>query len=134
MSDPSLDLQKAIIQHLKDDGAVNALVAQRIYDNVPAATPFSYISYGSDQVLQDDVSCITAYEVSIQIDVWSRSVGQPDMKRIAGAVRASLHDADLTLDNHALVLLEHEQTRYLQDPDGLTSHGALTFKALVDAV
>lgn len=133
MSDPSLDLQGAIIQRLRNTPAVTALVGTRSFDKVPPETPFPYVSYGSDQVLQDDVSCITAYEVSIQIDVWSRAVGQPEMKRISGAIRATLHDADLTLTDHGLVLIQHEQTRYLDDPDGLTSHGALTFKALVDA-
>lgn len=133
MSDPSLDLQEAIIQRLRTDVGVTAFVAQRIFDQVPAATPFPYISYGSDQILQDDVTCITAYEASVQIDVWSRANGQPEMKRIAGAVRAALHAAEFDLAEHGLVLIEHEQTRYLQDPDGLTSHGALTFRALVDA-
>lgn len=133
MSDPSLDLQGAIIQRLRNTAAVTALVGQRTFDKVPPETPFPYVSYGSDEVLEDDVSCITAYEVSIQIDVWSRAVGQPEMKRISGAIRATLHGADLILAEHALVLIEHEVTRYLDDPDGLTSHGALTFRALVDA-
>lgn len=133
MADPSLDLQKAIVAALKGASPVTALVGQRIFDQVPPGTAFPYISYGSDDVLQDDVSCVTAYNASVQIDVWSRANGQPEMKRIAGAVRTALHDADLSLDNHGLVLIEHEQTRYLDDPDGLTHHGALTFKALLDA-
>lgn len=134
MADPSLDLQEAIVAALKAAAPVAALVGQRIFDQVPANTPFPYITYGADDVIQDDADCITAYEVSVQIDVWSRVKGQPEMKRIAEAVRETLHDADLTLDNHALVLIEHERTRYLDDPDGQTKHGALTFKALVDAV
>jgi len=29
--------------------------------------------------------------------------------------------------------LEHRDTRYLDDPDGLTTHGVVGFRALVDA-
>lgn len=133
MADPSLDLQGAIVTALKAAAPVTALVGQRIYDTPPSSKTFPYISYGSDFVLDDSVDCITAYEVAIQIDVWSRAIGQPEMKRIAGAVRAALHDVDLTLDEHGLVLIEHETTRYLQDPDGLTHHAAIGFRALADA-
>lgn len=134
MSEVSLDLQTAVVQRLRNAAGVTALVGGRVFDRVPPETPFPYVSYGSDFLIQDDVSCITAYELSMQIDVWSRANGQPEMKRIAGAVRAALHDVEFDLGvDHALVLLEHENTRYLGDPDGLTSHGALTFKALIDA-
>lgn len=132
MADPSLDMQKAIVHRLKNTAGVTALVAQRVFDQVPPNTAFPYISYGPDQVFSDDVDCITAYEISVQIDIWSRAVGQPEMKRIAGAVRASLHDAEFNLDDHALVLIEHRTTRYLDDPDGLSHHGVLEFRALVD--
>lgn len=132
MADPSLDLQKAIIAALRAAAPVTALVAQRVFDQVPPSSQFPYISYGSDQIIQDDAACITAYEASVQIDVWSRDNGQPEMKRIAGAVREALHEAELDLDNYALVLFEHESTRYLDDEDGITHHAAMTFKALVD--
>lgn len=133
MSDPSLDLQGAIVQLLRSAPAVTALVGERTFDTVPPETPFPNISYGSDQILQDDSSCITGYEASVQIDVWSRAVGQPEMKRIAGAVRVALHDAEFDLDNHGLVLFEHENTNYLRDPDGLTHHAAMTFRGLLQA-
>lgn len=132
MSDPSLDMQKAIVHRLKNTAGVTALVAQRIFDQVPPNTAFPYISYGSDQVLSDDADCVTGYEIFIQIDVWSRAVGQPEMKRIGGAVRAALRDAEFVLDDHALVLIEHRTTRYLDDPDGISHHAAVEFRALVD--
>lgn len=133
MADPSLDLQKAIIGTLRGALAVTTLVAQRVYDRPPGTPVFPYVSYGSDQVISDDADCLTGYEVFVTLDVWSRGAGQPEMKRIAGAIRETLHDAELTLDNHALVLIEHRQTRYLDDPDGITSHAAVEFRALADA-
>lgn len=136
MSDPSLDLQKAIVAALRADAGVEALVVDRIYDRVPPTVQFPYVSIGAESALEDDPGgdedCGVGYEVTIGLDVWSRAVGKPEMKRIAGAVRAALHLQDLELDNHRLVLLEHVATRYLTDPDGLTSHGALDFRALID--
>lgn len=133
MADPSLDIQGAIITALRADAGVQALVAQRVYDKVPSTTtPFPYVTYGSDQALSDDFDCIEGFEVFITLDVWSRAVGQPEAKRIAGAVRGVLHNADLELNEHALVLLEHRNTRYLKDPDGVTSHAAVEFRALVE--
>lgn len=138
MSDPSLDLQKAIVGVLRADGAVAAFTGTRVYDRVPPSPTFPYISYGSDQVLQDDpgdpAECGLGYEVFITLDVWSRAVGQPEMKRVAGAVRAALHGEDFDLDEHRLVSLEHSDTRYLDDPDGLTHHGVLIFRAFVDGL
>lgn len=135
MADPSLDIQKAVITALRADVGVQALVGNpaRVYDAVPSATtPYPMVTYGADQAISDDFDCINSFEVFVTLDVWSRAVGQPEAKRIAGAVRGVLHDADLELDEHALVLLEHRNTRYLKDPDGKTSHAVVEFRALVD--
>jgi len=130
--DPSLDLQEAIVQTLRSDPDMNSLVAGRVYDSVKASTTFPYVSVGPDVVTQDDSSCFEAYDIAVQIDVWSRAKGQPEMKRIAGAVRAALHNAELALDDFALVSLQHEITRYLMDPDGSTNHGVVSLRALID--
>lgn len=130
--DPSRDLQKAIVAALKADSDVTNLVGQRVYDAVPSGATFPYITIGGDEVTQDDAECLEGYEVFSQVDVWSRAVGQPEMKQIAGAVRYALHDAVLTLDDYALVSLQHEITRYLADPDGSTHHAAVSLRALID--
>lgn len=132
MAEPSLDLQKAVIATLKADASVTALVGQRIYDQVPPNATFPYVSWGPDQVLADKADCQNGFEVFAQIDVWSRAPGKPEAKRIAGAVRAALDDAELTLDDHALLLLEHVQTRHLIDPDGSTKHSIVELRALAD--
>lgn len=132
-ADPAYDMQKAVMAALKGAAAVQALVAARIYDPVPDKAAFPYISYGSDQVLTDDVDCVTGYDVIVTLDIWSRASGQGEVKLITGAVRNTLQGAELTLDNHALVDIEHETTRYLEDPDGKTHHGQISFRAIVEA-
>jgi hypothetical protein len=132
VADPSLELQGAIVARLKADGAVQALVGQRIYDPVPPAATFPYLSLGADDVISDDADCITGFEITVQIDAWSRQPGFKEVKQIGDAVRVALHDYDFTLSVNASVLFEHRVTRNMRDPDGLTNHAAITFTGFVE--
>lgn len=132
MKSPSLELQGAIVERLKAFPSLMALVQERIYDDVPTAATFPYVSWGPDQSVQDDADCITGFEVSIQIDAWSRKRGLPEVKAVAEAVRAALHDYELDLTENALVSLQHTSTQNLRDPDGLTNHAIIQFTALVE--
>lgn len=131
-TDPSLDLQKAIIAAVK--AAVPPIAGGRIYDRVPPDRVFPYLTIGPCLVVSDDADCVTGYEIFQTLDVWSRAVGSPEMKGIVGQVRTLLHGAALPLDSFALNLIEHDGTRYLRDADGLTEHGAIELRALAEAV
>lgn len=132
MTSPTLELQGAIVAKLKATGTVTALIGTRIYDSVPSTATFPYVSFGPEQILEDDAECITGFEVFMQLDAWSRGVGFPEVKRIAEAVRKTLHDFDLVLTDNALVSFQHRQTRVFRDPDGLTAHAAIEFIGLVE--
>ncbi len=97
MSDPALSLQIAILGILKADAAVDALVADRIFDRVPPDAVVPYISFGPRQAISDDALCLDGYEVFVQIDAWSRIVGQTEAQSIAGAVREALRDIEVVL-------------------------------------
>lgn len=130
----SLELQKAIVAALKADAGVAATVAGRVYDVPPKGVLFPYISIGPDQTLPQRGDCYDGEEVSFQVDLWSREVGFPEVKRIGKAVKAALNSAELTVDDHRLVDLYLEDARTFRDPDGLTSHAVLTFRALTEPV
>lgn len=127
-------LQTAIVGELRGNGDVSALVNGRVYDTVPSTATFPYISLGPEQVLPDRADCIDGKIVHFQIDVWSRSVGFPQAKEIAEAVIASLNDNPLTVTGYRIVDMYLENDNTSRDPDGLTSHIALTFRALLDPV
>jgi hypothetical protein len=131
MSDPSLPLQKALIDTLKPVDALPSVVGGRVYDDVAASATFPYVTFGPTQVLSDKAGCFDGTEVFQQIDVWSRSVGFPECKTIAQAVVAKLDDAELIVEGFAVIVFEHQDTRYLRDPDGLTKHAAITFRSLL---
>lgn len=133
MTSPTLELQGAVVARLKADTATIAIVGSRVYDSVPGGVVFPYVSLGPSDELSDDADCITGLDITLQIDCWSRAPGFPEVRRLADAVRRVLHGYEFELPVNALVLFEHRQTRYFRDPDGLTSHAAMTFMAFIEA-
>jgi hypothetical protein len=128
MASPTLELTGAIVAALK-----SANVAEgRVYDQVPSGVVFPYVSIGPSDEIRADADCIDASEINIQIDVWSRAPGYPEALRIAEAVKLAIDDLAVELTNNALVMIEHQITRKLRDPDGLTSHAAVSFTAVVE--
>lgn len=131
MTSPMFELQAALAKRLKNDALLKGLINGRVFDRVPAQAEFPYISFGPSDETSADADCINAFEISFQIDCWSRAVGFQEARKIADAVRQALKP-DLVLAINALVYLEHRQTRTIRDPDGLTSHAALTFEAVAE--
>jgi hypothetical protein len=131
MSDPSYDLQVALVAALR--AALASVVGDRIYDRVPPAAAFPYVSLGPNQVLPDKAGCIDGVEVSVQIDAWSREVDFGEVKTIGKAIIAALDDQPLAVDGFNVTVFELAGAQYLRDPDGLTRHAAITFRGLLEA-
>ncbi|MBP0438422.1 DUF3168 domain-containing protein [Tianweitania sediminis] len=129
---PSLELQGAIVARLKTTAGVSSLISTRVYDAVPKKPDFPYVTVGEGDETSDDADCVNAFEISLDIDVWSRAVGFPEAKRIADAIRRALKGPELALQDNALVEFRHRQTRTFRDPDGQTSHAVLTFEAIIE--
>lgn len=131
MSDPSLALQSSIITALKAASAVTTLVSVRIFDDVPTAPGFPYIAYGEGQTVGDDTDgCGDGSEIFVDINVWSRTIGFTECKRIADAVRTALKTAP-SISGATVSVVEYRGTRYLRDPDGLTKHAIVEFRYLI---
>lgn len=133
---PDLALQDAMVATLKANAAVAAIVGARIYDRVPDKAPLPLVDIGEIQVIADDADCLEgSSEVYATLHAWSRSVGAVECRRLAAAVVAALHLAALDLGvDWRLVDIRHHDTRVFTDADGLTSHGVVTFRALIDPV
>lgn len=130
----SADLQKLIYDTLKANTAVMALVTN-VYDSVPASpwgTKEAYISFGPTDVVEDDAECITAGTHSVQIDCWSRKVGSVHCKKSVDAVKAALHNRDLSMNSYGLVQMRVTMRRVFADPDGLTKHGVVMVDADIE--
>lgn len=128
MSDPSLEIQRAIVAALK---VATAVAGGRIYDRIPDNPTFPYVQVGDGETVGDDNPCFDASEVNVQAHVWSRAVGYPEAKAIAAVVRTRLTQ-EFTITGFKVTEAEHVVTRYLRDPDGLTSHAVVEMRYLVD--
>jgi invasion protein IalB len=134
-ADASVPLQKALVAALKANAAVNAIVAGRIYDQVPVDAVKPYLSFGPWQVIAEQGDCYDASDISVQIDGWSAGPGSIEAKKIGRAVRAALDQQQLALDeNERLVVMVIEQTQYLVEPDGLTQHAVVSFIARTEPI
>lgn len=132
-TDPSLALQGAFVVRIK---ALNTEAQSRVYDTVPRDTngnitaTFPYVSLGEATVTYNGADCYDGSDSSFDIHVWSRAPGFPECKRIADAIRTEFNLAEFNITDHTLELLELERAQYLRDPDGITRHAVLTFRAL----
>jgi len=130
--DAAHELQVAIVACLKADADVTALIAGRVYDRVPQGVTLPYVSFGTTQELPEDADGLDLSDLSIQISVWSDDPGFAEGRRIAKAVIKALSGDTLTLNDNALTYLDLDSRRDLRDPDGLTTHIALGFRAAIE--
>lgn len=128
MSDPTLAVQGAIVAALK---AAPAIASGRVYDHVPEAATFPYVNVGEGDTVGDDNGCWDASEVNVSVHVWSRAIGFPEAKEIAAEVRRRCR-TEFILAGFTVTSAEHVTTRFLRDPDGLTSHAVVELRYLVD--
>lgn len=124
--DPALALQGAIVATLKGISPAG----NNVFDRVPDSSPFPRITVGGGQSVPVDEDCYEGTESTFQIDAWSREVGYPQVKQIASAIRARLHNGTLALSGHTLELMKIESITFDRDPDGLTSRARIQLRAL----
>ncbi|AZO04584.1 DUF3168 domain-containing protein [Mesorhizobium sp. M2A.F.Ca.ET.043.02.1.1] len=132
MTSPSLELQGAIVARLKGVVGVTSLIGQRVYDTVPDKPTFPYVTIGPFDELSDDADCIKGFNIAFDINVWSRAVGLPEAEKISDAVRIGILEPELILADNALVYLQHRQTVFSRDPDGLTNRARMSFEAFAE--
>jgi hypothetical protein len=128
---PSLNLQAGMRAALVADPAMTALVpAAQIFDRHARPEVFPCIIMGEMQEMLDDMAIERNYvRLFPTIHVWDREAGLINVKAIAWQLRKTLVASQTV--RLGLVDFRYNDTRFLRDPDGVTSHGVVTFEALV---
>ena len=130
----SLALQTAIVAALSANPDLTAATGgtPKIYDDVPPATPYPYVTLG--QTMERDWSTGTeeGREHTVTLHVWSRGRGRAQVHAIAAMMRATLHQAALTLDRFRLINLRHEFSESRREPDGETYRAIVRFRATTE--
>lgn len=133
--DPHLAVQTAIIAALAGSSDVKPLVADRVYDSPPGNPPFPYLTVGDGDTIADKADGgYDGADNAIYVHVWSQEQGSFNLaKRIAAAVKGTIDGAALDLGaGQRLVEIFHTETRFLRDPDGITSHAVVMFTAFTE--
>lgn len=139
LTDPGFDLQKSVVQALLASAAMQAIVDKGVYDQVPRdkqgepTVAFPYVTFGETQTLPELAECTDAADTFFTLHAWSRKVGFGEVKKLNAAVIATLHDQPITLASGTVQSLLLQDVKVLRDPDGITSHGVITFHVLTDA-
>lgn len=133
MADSTLPAQAAIVAALKADAGVTALVGARVYDRAPDDVAFPYVSLGPESAQPFEAQLLDGWDMSLQIDTWSRKTGRVECRQIMAAIYAALHGAALAVSGHALVMVVLQLQTTMDDPDGVTVHGVQRFTVITHA-
>lgn len=135
MTSASMELQKAVYLTLCDDAALRAkLGGAKIYDHIPVAASFPYVTFGQTAVYDWSTDTELGDEHLFTIHVWSRAGGRKQVLEIMDLISARLTLEALTLNHHRLVnlTLQFSQARNDDERDGY--HGLLRYRAVSEVV
>jgi hypothetical protein len=133
MSSASAALRAAIHDALVADGAVSALLGgPKIYDELPHAPTFPYVTLGETRVTDFSTGTEPGQEHQITLHAWSRQGGHREAHMISGALLQALDDAPLSLTDHRLVNLRFATADVRREADGRTYHALVRFRAMTE--
>ena len=131
----SWPLQQAVYAALSGNAPLTTLLGgARIYDDVPQAAPYPHISLGQTSSSENGTGTEDSEEHILTLHVWSQTGGRGEAQRIMGAIRDALHTASLALAGHTLVNLRQQFSDVRRDPDGVTIHGIVRYRAVTEPV
>ena len=133
MSDHEGALQKALIAHLRADGAVRALLGEpaRVWDEAPRGALWPHLSFGRSEsrpVAAD--GCGVEHTLSLRCA--SRFLGTEEAKAILAAVRAAIHEAALEADGVRTVSIRATYADVFRSADQKRVWGLLRVRAVTE--
>ena len=127
----SWQLQQAVYGALSGNAALVALLGgPRIYDDVPHAAAYPFVSLGQTSSTDWGTSTGDGEEHIVTLHVWSSFGGRSEAQLIMGAIRDVLHTVHLTLTGHTLVNLRQQFSDVRREADGITIHGLVRYRAV----
>lgn len=131
---PDLELQGALVAMASANAAFIALLpVAQIYQDVPDKPDFPYMTLGESQPIADLAEGVNGSEIYVDFHIWSRTGGFAEVKKIAAALEAALHEQSIVLVENTCLLIERYIARFQRDPDGMTKHAIVTMRALLDS-
>jgi len=125
------ELQKTIYAALNGDSVLTSTLGASVHDEIPQGTAYPIVQIGEDTALDYSVKDEVGSETTVVIHVWSRVAGSAQAKNIMDRVHTVLHDSNLTVTGFNLINMRMEFSDTIRDPDGLTRHGVMRFRAVI---
>ncbi len=135
MSDHESALQKALIAHLRADGALQALLGDpaRIWDEAPRGAGYPHLLIGRSEsrpVAAD--GCGVEHQLSLRCA--SRFGGTEEAKAICAAVRAAVHEAALEADGVRAVSIRATYADVFRSGDLKRVWGVVRIRAVTEDI
>lgn len=127
-------LQLAVKTVLAGNAELVAIVGTRIYDDIPESAQFPYVTLGDGHKLATPADLYRGADNKFNVHVWGRRRESSETKQLGAIVEELLDGNDgLPVDaSQRVTALFHEETVYIDDPDGLTLHVVIMFTAFTE--
>ena len=122
-------LQSAIYTAL-NVSAITSTLSCGVYDEVIEGNSYPFITLGEETAIDYSTNNLVGAETTINIHVWSRYKGSKETKEILDKIHDLLHDVNLSVTGVNLINLRFEYSDIMRDPDGITRHGVMRFRAI----
>ena len=131
MSIGQFALQTTIYSTLSSDNTLTSTLGSGVYDEVVEGATYPFVSLGEETAIDYGTKNENGGETTINIHIWSQYKGAKETKQIMDRIHDLLHDSNLTVTGFNLVNLRFEYSDILRDPDGVTRHGVMRFRAII---
>lgn len=131
MSIGQFGLQSAIYSALNGDNNLTSTLGAGVYDEVLETASYPYVVIGEDNVIEYGTVSDDGGDFTVTIDVWSQYHGGKEAKNIMDRIHTLLHDSSLSVTGFNLVNFRFEFSDIIKDPDGITRHGIMRFRAVI---
>jgi hypothetical protein len=123
-----LDVQEAVYALLRADSTFVGLVTGGPFSPAPQNQPYPYCTFGAHVESPRLTFGKLGQDIIFVLDVWSRTTSFLEAFTIGDRIMQLLNGIQLSLTNFSNIIVIHDQTMKLDDPDGLTRHLAIRFR------
>jgi peptidoglycan/xylan/chitin deacetylase (PgdA/CDA1 family) len=126
-------IQVAVRDALLDDNDI-AQAVTGVYDYVPETAAMPYITVGEATETSDNTHNTFGHQTTVTLHIWTRQRGHKQGLELLQQVKKVLDRQPLDIDGRHTVLIRHEFTQTLRDPDPEVRHIPARFRVITQEV